>query len=1618
MKIKNELKQLLMKKLIKFRNSISESELLYVLFIVLKFLPIIFISHEWKVLKTGNMRYIYYLFISSYIRDNSPLISAFFAISLLTTIAPCLSLVLILPRLANGKIYKKAFAFILNLLYLSCFVLVQYVYEVLSLFGLIDVWGSFKIELVFCIILTILLAVINIAMVLIVYKPYFILPYNYIGLLDSYNFKWVIFGLLQMFIPMETYLPFNVVLYCKIILRVIFMVYYLYYLYNNYQIRKYTELFLLSFCFISCVFEFGVLHKFFNLDVTIFDTDPLSVTMFYDTKVFILKLTIQLMLSSVVVFYLKNRRNKREIGLFNFNRGKRGIYFCYFNKIYSLLYRIKEQNYNNIEEILTIYNQMINHHARCMYEDCFCRHFINKYNNIMDGEESNNKLRKLYKLILTEIELIISSNLQKAKETDVFDTFQLLLVDTLYNLYFKKHFAKSFFNIQQIENLSIYRTNGLIQIQMLFLKYEIIFTFIEYYDKTNNKQFKSMNLNYKRCNYYWKIEASIVNCLLSYKSIIHKFFDKVIKYDEYHDSLTKFYSELVKNEKLISKGLSRNFDENIYMSLKFLYFNNFFDNKKYLELKDQYLKNPQSLLGSLQTKSNLENMIIRHTRDKDFIIEYLSPNFSEYLNYNTNDIAGKELHDLMPGGFKDVHYNHVRGYIANNKMTVTDKEIFFLDSAGYMVMFNISGSVLLTIEEEFYIFCQLQCLSDFFLQNNIAFLCCDERGFIRHLDKRFEEIFVYKNALLNLVPVNFFTEIIERNRNDIEKRLKNEIWTFESTYGKLMQKIAAIDYDKLWDYDNISHIQFTEEFKLERMKYPLDTKLEIVLEKRSLSDTSSIPRQTLCFYVIKIIIKSNQGNSITQKRAEYASMVNYYTKISNYDDNDYIRVMFPKVKYYSLKALDHAEDSLVIRYDEINNINNETVQNSLRKKKYKNLFKSHNVEFNLTVLILGLVFFLSCYCLVAYYKGHITTQMSSLIYLDQSLFYLNNYLYVAASLTIQIFLNSDRQQLYRDYLIDISTLYLNSQKQYEKYYHILDDDIVSSIKPIFTDDLVIKYLDLDWKVKSQTTRLDTVIDNWFIKFRRMGNETTNIDNSKYPTPLSVYSTIPNYIDQNVVFIIENVVPVVTDKLEALFDKSGDVIGDYVRNTKSVSLICLIILSVLLLVFIIYQGFIYKRIQHILYIRFFTTHNIIKLHHFYLFKKVQMFEQLMKDFTLENFKKAKNVNIIDYTASSLTHEVDTSNVKKENDVYTNTFGKYNIPAIKVRSTKTFNINFANSLYKYGNNQSAVRNTQIGTAKDGTNATINNKTIAPLINNSSNMTLQLGKKEDDKNDFVINKGLFQTNTKISKYVFLLLIVSLVILITCLVLILKFIFGLDSLNHNYHFLKSVTYKNLYLRKLLLTYQVNMIKRIDLKDNSNSRLFEKYNLAYLSSEQTFSNLTNNYDNGFDTFVDFKNSIETSSFCSIISSTNITSIIPPEYLTNCNTMAGSINSKGYSIMLNQIYHLLYFLQDDLYYKLTNNVAFDVKQIYLDNRYTEIIEDSSSILFHIDEIFNFLLASYNVDSINWADTMQNTVLYLVLCEILIIFLTFLFVLKYSYSKSKDLIVKIEQVIANTISCRL
>ena len=155
----------------------------------------------------------------------------------------------------------------------------------------------------------------------------------------------------------------------------------------------------------------------------------------------------------------------------------------------------------------------------------------------------------------------------------------------------------------------------------------------------------------------------------------------------------------------------------------------------------------------------------------------------------------------MPEELGDAHYKHITSFINKNNLFIKNKEIFIVSAQGLILMFKISGSVLLTLNEELHMYVQVKNLSDYYKKKNISYAFSLENGDIVKIDSLFKNVFIYDNSMINILKLNFF-EVFNLNKDLFLDKLKNNKYFLKLSHELILSKI----YKTLLNKDFIKSI--------------------------------------------------------------------------------------------------------------------------------------------------------------------------------------------------------------------------------------------------------------------------------------------------------------------------------------------------------------------------------------------------------------------------------------------------------------------------------------------------------------------------------------------------------------------------------------------------------------------------------------------------------------------------------------------------------------------------------------------------------------------------------------------------------------------------------------------
>lgn len=846
----------LMKIVMKYLEFFQEGSYFSYFLLLLKYIPLLIICHDWLVTNAnGFFRIFGKLTLTFYLKKNSDLLVSNFIVYFLFIInflvfGICyLSFYKLVDYDSKVKKYKKILLKSLFIANIVNFSLAQYFYE--SIFFLLfrDLSDSSansiikSISIVMSFIALALVLSLNITFSIINFRPYFIRQTYYASEINSFELINVIYPMLKFFIVAEYYIAPKTILIIKLIIRCLFILRFLRSLFKFNLKIYYIELFLNSFCLSSCLIEFIFIRDLFIIeDFSSFYSNPQLYSIIYQENFLLTKLILQLLMSLTICSIVKIFETNFLINFFQ--NIKKNKFYCFYNKYYELLKNMKNEKEEYSEVLSKILKSIDLHLNKCNISECLCHYYKSLFK-----KETNFSMKVFKKFLLSVLEKNLKTCLKRGKYSSSEFYCKYLLIDTIYCLYFKKHFAKCFFNIEKIQMQNFFKKNFFFRIQVFFLKYEVIVDFINFNKNSNNNVFKKMRVNYEKYNKYKNLENAFLKIFSDYKNLITLFYAKNISFSEYYFFIEKFFIGIKEANKMIKYIISNHDQHNSMYLRKIDYISNFLNGENIFISShkiNQYLYKNED--------DKTEKLIVKHTAKKEFLIDFISPKLAEQLSLKTISILKKDFHDFMSSQFIEFHYSHIVNHIKNNMLLIKNKEIYFIDSHGYAMNYFVDGSILITLSGEILVFIEVNPICEEYKEKNISFISCDEEGELIALNKEFSKNFYIDVNVKNIVQPNLFKSILTINKAKLTFNNKNNTTFIKYPYEKLIKNIRSIDYSKLWDFKPSVYFDYLEHLKKDKQQNFEKIHLNIVVQKRNLQGK-------FFFFDLKFFISNNNDNT-------------------------------------------------------------------------------------------------------------------------------------------------------------------------------------------------------------------------------------------------------------------------------------------------------------------------------------------------------------------------------------------------------------------------------------------------------------------------------------------------------------------------------------------------------------------------------------------------------------------------------------------------------------------------------------------------------------------------------------------------------------------------------------
>lgn len=944
--------KILMKSFLKFINFFQEDNKIFYFLLLIKYIPLIVITHDWKIFhKNGFYSFFGKFTFTGYLtqESNSIIIDIIFFLMTFLNFGVFVCFYIGYRRLREGifvdKFYKKLFYKSLKFLVILNLFFSQYYYEIIifiiNFYFKIDINGEHitmkYLTLVLGILIFLFVTIFNYIFSFLIFKPYILNNSYFTYELNKSNSNLLVYPLYKIFIVLEFFVAFRQILIIKLIIRILYIINFSKNLFKRNIKTYYIELFISSCCCISSIFELIFIKDFFNITNTTISgsstssnaDDILTISPLYNNRILLSKLLIEIVISILICLLKSHSEKKGILNIFN-NLKSKDFYTSNMQLLdLFLTHRKKEIKIEFISQICKAINLHIEICGNNL--DCVCNIYkdallsgkiikketkfkglntdatLNLATNGISGKKTlksstinprfkdqlfskktlketlneaylnsnqlqKNSIKNLSELninafnknfslknpqqnknlkiptinnqpntnynkenekdtctnnFFSNLEIIFLENLKKNLKKNKYNNqeayTQYLLIDTVYHLLIKRHYARCFFNIQKIQSQKYTKKNFVLSSQIFMLKYEIIWDFISFNKNSNLKCFKNMCENYKKYSKYEHLETGFLKIFEEFKGLITLFYVNKFTFEEYNFYLKNLYDTILYGDKMIKYILThhQNHSSSYVRKIDFI--------SSFLFSKNLYISDVQQhkFISMKNNENQTEKMIIRHTKNNEFIIEYLSSILAEQLEYKSGELINFDIHKFMPAQFVDYHFSHVVSNLKNNIFLVKNKEIYFVSKSGYAVNFIVNGSILLTLEGEILVYIEVNPLLNQYKKNNVSFITCDEEGEIIALNQQFTENFYIDVNVKNVVQPNLLKNILFISKYNCCS-LKSNLVLIKYSFLKLIQNIRALDYSKLWDFSNTIYFKFLE--NLNKNKYIRMDKVTLNIE--------------------------------------------------------------------------------------------------------------------------------------------------------------------------------------------------------------------------------------------------------------------------------------------------------------------------------------------------------------------------------------------------------------------------------------------------------------------------------------------------------------------------------------------------------------------------------------------------------------------------------------------------------------------------------------------------------------------------------------------------------------------------------------------------------------------
>ena len=677
---------------LKLSEYFPHSGIIYIIIIIIKFLPLFIVTHDWNLNDTRSLcHYLRILTLSEFfnVSENGNhynfYIKIYNIISLITFILSIYFILLpfYLFHIYNNNFYhfknnqKKIIQISSFILFYFMYLLNQYMYSIYveifyqekkNIFYYLSLFFS-GVSIIFTICLSIWINIL-------IYEPLFIENYSFFSFpFLKYNNFIFIFPVLQIIIQLERHIKFKKFLTTKHLIRGFYCLFYIYSFFSsNYvYVRKYYDYFIryfFSLCFASCLIEWGT-YGDLNNDLEI---------LIKDKSVIIIKIFLEIIVSYVLteIFYKKEKKDilktidnltSKEEKKNNNNQIIKFLNLLYYRDDVNELKKLIEKIYNNSENVDT--SKKISEVKKKTTPSFSLVKFLNeKKDFFLDIKNKTNreindsneihifykKFSSLYKFMELKLKERVTYDLNIKKNNKYIENVFSLI---LFYYTFERNYFKAFYLLEQIKKTKEFKDSFFCYSKVKYFYHHLkrfyknyMYTYLTQQTVIPEKMnqislIQKTYVNFAHLNNVILATNCIKNTLISYSNIMNKIMNETeIKFDDYYEVLWEFnlnYKQTVLLNKRILNRNNSDFFELQNLRSDFGIFQNFFNSSNIKKLKNlNEQKNNKTLNDALNFIPDENPDILNFNTDLNYYIIIIKiEQFFETMKFNINYCSEK-----------------------------------------------------------------------------------------------------------------------------------------------------------------------------------------------------------------------------------------------------------------------------------------------------------------------------------------------------------------------------------------------------------------------------------------------------------------------------------------------------------------------------------------------------------------------------------------------------------------------------------------------------------------------------------------------------------------------------------------------------------------------------------------------------------------------------------------------------------------------------------------------------------------------------------------------------------------------------------------------------------------